>query len=154
MNNCPFNFARPASSVTPTDGMPVEEEEKGSVEDILQVFRIFKLARVLKLARHSPGLQVCIQAGQGAQAGQTFSWPTGTLSSWPGCSSWQGISLAYRYVLQCWFNYDSYEQNCFVFFRLEFCVLPFNFEEYYNRIIQKVKESFSYFPDKNFMIIS
>jgi hypothetical protein len=38
--------------------MPVEEEEKGSVEDILQVFRIFKLARVLKLARHSPGLQV------------------------------------------------------------------------------------------------
>ena len=34
------------------------EEEKGSVEDILQVFRIFKLARVLKLARHSPGLQV------------------------------------------------------------------------------------------------
>merc|ERR1712062_623976 len=34
-----------------------EEEDGGSVEDILQVFRIFKLARVLKLARHSPGLQ-------------------------------------------------------------------------------------------------
>merc|ERR1712038_114498 len=31
-------------------------ESKG-MEDILQVFRIFKLARVLKLARHSPGLQ-------------------------------------------------------------------------------------------------
>jgi hypothetical protein len=46
--------------VTPTDEAPVEEEEKGSVEDILQVFRIFKLARVLKLARHSPGLQVCL----------------------------------------------------------------------------------------------
>ena len=125
MNNCPFNFARPASSVTPTDGMPVEEEEKGSVEDILQVFRIFKLARVLKLARHSPGLQVCIQAGQGAQAGQTFSWPTGTLSSWPGCSSWQGISLAYRYVLKCLFNQDSYEKNCFVFFDQSFAFCRF-----------------------------
>ena len=34
------------------------KEETGSMEDILQVFRIFKLARVLKLARHSPGLQV------------------------------------------------------------------------------------------------
>ncbi|XP_023339856.1 potassium voltage-gated channel protein Shab [Eurytemora carolleeae] len=33
------------------------KEETGSMEDILQVFRIFKLARVLKLARHSPGLQ-------------------------------------------------------------------------------------------------
>ena len=32
------------------------DESKG-MEDILQVFRIFKLARVLKLARHSPGLQ-------------------------------------------------------------------------------------------------
>ena len=36
----------------------VEEEESSGVEDILQIFRIFKLARVLKLARHSPGLQV------------------------------------------------------------------------------------------------
>ena len=35
----------------------MEEEESSGVEDILQVFRIFKLARVLKLARHSPGLQ-------------------------------------------------------------------------------------------------
>jgi len=34
-----------------------EEEESSGVEDILQIFRIFKLARVLKLARHSPGLQ-------------------------------------------------------------------------------------------------
>ena len=32
-----------------------EEEESSGMEDILQVFRIFKLARVLKLARHSPG---------------------------------------------------------------------------------------------------
>ena len=33
------------------------EDESSGMEDILQVFRIFKLARVLKLARHSPGLQ-------------------------------------------------------------------------------------------------
>ena len=32
-------------------------DESSGMEDILQVFRIFKLARVLKLARHSPGLQ-------------------------------------------------------------------------------------------------
>ena len=32
-------------------------DEGQGMEDILQVFRIFKLARVLKLARHSPGLQ-------------------------------------------------------------------------------------------------
>ena len=42
---------------TDTNDM-VEEEESSGVEDILQIFRIFKLARVLKLARHSPGLQV------------------------------------------------------------------------------------------------
>ena len=34
---------------------PEVEEETSGMEDILQVFRIFKLARVLKLARHSPG---------------------------------------------------------------------------------------------------
>jgi len=34
-----------------------ETEDSGSIEDVLQIFRIFKLARVLKLARHSPGLQ-------------------------------------------------------------------------------------------------
>ena len=34
---------------------PEVEEEASGMEDILQVFRIFKLARVLKLARHSPG---------------------------------------------------------------------------------------------------
>ena len=39
-----------------------EEEEEGSLEDVLQIFRIFKLARVLKLAWHSPGLQVRIVA--------------------------------------------------------------------------------------------
>ena len=37
-----------------------EEQDEGGLEDILQVFKIFKLARVLKLARHSPGLQVYI----------------------------------------------------------------------------------------------
>lgn len=42
-----------------TTGVPaeVEEQDEGGLEDILQVFKIFKLARVLKLARHSPGLQ-------------------------------------------------------------------------------------------------
>ena len=35
----------------------MEEGDEGGLEDILQVFKIFKLARVLKLARHSPGLQ-------------------------------------------------------------------------------------------------
>jgi len=39
---------------TPTDD---PEDAGGSLDDVLQVFRIFKLARVLKLARHSPGLQ-------------------------------------------------------------------------------------------------
>ena len=32
---------------------PQIEEESSGVEDMLQIFRIFKLARVLKLARHS-----------------------------------------------------------------------------------------------------
>jgi len=32
----------------------------GGMDEILQVFRIFKLARVLKLARHSPGLQAIV----------------------------------------------------------------------------------------------
>ena len=44
-----------------SDTAPFEaqiEEESSGVEDMLQIFRIFKLARVLKLARHSPGLQV------------------------------------------------------------------------------------------------
>merc|ERR1719410_1604285 len=36
---------------------PDTEDDTSGMEDILQVFRIFKLARVLKLARHSPGLQ-------------------------------------------------------------------------------------------------
>ena len=34
-----------------------DDSDEGGLEDILQVFKIFKLARVLKLARHSPGLQ-------------------------------------------------------------------------------------------------
>ena len=45
-------------SDTTTIQPSVEEDESSGVEDILQIFRIFKLARVLKLARHSPGLQV------------------------------------------------------------------------------------------------
>ena len=45
-----------------TEQAPVmeEEQDEGGLEDILQVFKIFKLARVLKLARHSPGLQVIV----------------------------------------------------------------------------------------------
>ena len=41
------------------EGAPAEDPDDagGSLDDVLQVFRIFKLARVLKLARHSPGLQ-------------------------------------------------------------------------------------------------
>jgi hypothetical protein len=34
-----------------------EEAEGGGFDEILQVFRIFKLARIFKLGRHSPGLQ-------------------------------------------------------------------------------------------------
>ena len=41
------------TQVEPTD----DPDAGGSLDDVLQVFRIFKLARVLKLARHSPGLQ-------------------------------------------------------------------------------------------------
>ena len=45
-----------------TEQAPImeEEQDEGGLEDILQVFKIFKLARVLKLARHSPGLQVIV----------------------------------------------------------------------------------------------
>ena len=43
---------------TTTASLLEDEESGGGMEDILQIFRIFKLARVLKLARHSPGLQV------------------------------------------------------------------------------------------------
>ena len=35
-----------------TDNIP-----QGRLDDVLQIFRIFKLARILKLARHSTGLQ-------------------------------------------------------------------------------------------------
>merc|ERR1712128_369948 len=35
----------------------IEEDEGGGLGAVLQVFKIFKLARILKLARHSPGLQ-------------------------------------------------------------------------------------------------
>ena len=48
------------SYLLPSTEVPEEivEEEEGGLESVLQVFKIFKLARVLKLARHSPGLQV------------------------------------------------------------------------------------------------
>ena len=42
------------AQIAPTED---PEDAGGSLDDVLQVFRIFKLARVLKLARHSPGLQ-------------------------------------------------------------------------------------------------
>ena len=51
--------AVPSYLLTTAEAPPPEEEgDEGGLEDILQVFKIFKLARVLKLARHSPGLQV------------------------------------------------------------------------------------------------
>ena len=34
-----------------------EEKEKEGFKGLVQVFRVFKLARILKLARHSKGLQ-------------------------------------------------------------------------------------------------
>ena len=49
----------PSYMIPSTEAPEMEEkEEEGGLEDALQVFKIFKLARVLKLARHSPGLQV------------------------------------------------------------------------------------------------
>ena len=51
--------AVPSYLLTTAEAPPPEEDgDEGGLEDILQVFKIFKLARVLKLARHSPGLQV------------------------------------------------------------------------------------------------
>lgn len=47
-------FSTTLSSISTTS---TPEEEEGGIEDVLAIFRIFKLARVLKLARHSPGLQ-------------------------------------------------------------------------------------------------
>ena len=35
----------------------ISQDESGRLDDVLQIFRIFKLARILKLARHSTGLQ-------------------------------------------------------------------------------------------------
>ena len=35
----------------------ISPDESGRLDDVLQIFRIFKLARILKLARHSTGLQ-------------------------------------------------------------------------------------------------
>ena len=45
------------SNSTVTTTPAPDQDDSGSLEDLLQIFRIFKLARVLKLARHSPGLQ-------------------------------------------------------------------------------------------------
>merc|ERR1712038_199374 len=52
-SNSTTTTTTPAPTTSPSDG----DDGSGSLEDILQIFRIFKLARVLKLARHSPGLQ-------------------------------------------------------------------------------------------------
>ena len=44
--------------LTPSTDEPSEQDnDKGGLDDVLQIFRIFKLARILKLARHSTGLQ-------------------------------------------------------------------------------------------------
>ena len=51
-------FGSPDSSLNNSTSTAESDSGAGSFEDILQIFRIFKLARVLKLARHSPGLQV------------------------------------------------------------------------------------------------
>ena len=52
-----YFYSVPTDTTTKApDADELGDESKG-MEDILQVFRIFKLARVLKLARHSPGLQ-------------------------------------------------------------------------------------------------
>jgi len=52
-------FIPPSTSVSSAAMPPPEEEVErvGGMDDVLQVFRIFKLARILKLARHSTGLQ-------------------------------------------------------------------------------------------------
>merc|ERR1719242_1891494 len=55
-------FMGPNTEIVPAESGAMapdfdEPDESKGMEDILQVFRIFKLARVLKLARHSPGLQ-------------------------------------------------------------------------------------------------
>ena len=41
-------------------GAGAEEGEEENLQGVLQVFRVFKLARILKLARHSRGLQSII----------------------------------------------------------------------------------------------
>jgi len=47
----------PNASTTPVYESTTKEAEKGELDDVLQVFRIFKLTRIFKLARHSTGLQ-------------------------------------------------------------------------------------------------
>merc|ERR1740123_1759645 len=47
----------PEDGVLLSTGPSDLEDDGSSVEGILQVFRIFKLARIFKLGRHSPGLQ-------------------------------------------------------------------------------------------------
>merc|ERR550519_2124890 len=50
-------MSSPKNIITTTPTSEKQEPEEGGVDDILQVFRIFKLARIFKLGRHSPGLQ-------------------------------------------------------------------------------------------------
>ena len=52
------NFLTSNEDVVPASPAPDSGgSTASSIDDLLQIFRIFKLARVLKLARHSPGLQ-------------------------------------------------------------------------------------------------
>ena len=61
------DFSSPHNNFLPLNltGAGVEEErpeetEEDNLQGVLQVFRVFKLARILKLARHSRGLQSII----------------------------------------------------------------------------------------------
>lgn len=49
--------AAPVTNLNITPSTASDDTTASSIDDVLQIFRIFKLARVLKLARHSPGLQ-------------------------------------------------------------------------------------------------
>lgn len=53
LNDAPVAPPTGSETIQPTP----EEEDGGSIDELLQVFRIFKLARIFKLGRHSPGLQ-------------------------------------------------------------------------------------------------
>ena len=57
-NFIPLRFYYSRVSKADLEKPPADDADtSSSLDDVLQVFRIFKLARVFKLARHSPGLQ-------------------------------------------------------------------------------------------------